>query len=169
MLAGTISCCILWNFCRICISYCKSDCIWKFVLIFWRGICLHIVVDSIPEIPCSVHFILTTMTEGLYLCCADSHHSIQNSTTWWTGVQFLVTVPLIIQLSTYLIIQCHLQHACIHHFGFSFSHDPPLLTQGNLQGFISASKSFANIVTPLVMCPVTGMNSFSALQIRPEI
>jgi hypothetical protein len=41
--------------------------------------------------------------------------------------------------------------------------------QGNLQGFISASKSFANIVTPLVMCPVTGMNPFSALQIWPEI
>jgi MFS family permease len=29
--------------------------------------------------------------------------------------------------------------------------------QGNLQGFISASKSFANIVTPLVMCPVTAL------------
>ncbi|CAM6003009.1 unnamed protein product [Sphagnum balticum] len=38
-----------------------------------------------------------------------------------------------------------------------FSHDPPLLIQGNLQGFISASKSFANIVTPLVMCPVTAL------------
>ncbi|CAK9208982.1 unnamed protein product [Sphagnum jensenii] len=29
--------------------------------------------------------------------------------------------------------------------------------QGNLQGFISASKSFANIVTPLLMCPLTAL------------
>ncbi|CAK9870901.1 unnamed protein product [Sphagnum jensenii] len=29
--------------------------------------------------------------------------------------------------------------------------------QGNIQGFISASKSFANIVTPLVMCPITAL------------
>jgi hypothetical protein len=44
----------------------------------------------------------TTMAEGGCLYCADSQHSFQNSTTWWTGVQFHSTSPSIVLWSTCL-------------------------------------------------------------------
>jgi hypothetical protein len=86
ILTGTISRSILWNFCCICIPYCKLNCISKFKLTYWRGICLeynhtlNICTFSSLKSPAVLSSYWTTMAASLYLCCADSHHSIQNST-----------------------------------------------------------------------------------------